>query len=131
MIQNRKKRKRGNRSIRDTQYVKDIREWYCICNGVLFYNYYGRIFFRKMIPEIGDLFERKIMTENGYFGHILYEHEMSAINRYILCWDNGLNILDIKPHIIRTYGKVEILNGEDPIVFGSRYSELVKHSNRI
>lgn len=125
------KRKRGSRSIRDTQYVKDIRKWYCICNGILFYNYYGRIFFRKMIPEIGDLFERKIMVDGGYFGHILYEHEMSAINRYILGWDKSLNIQDIKPHIIRAYGNVDMLQGGDPIVFGSRYSELIKRSSSI
>lgn len=123
------KRKRGSRSIRDTQYVKDIRKWYCICNGILFYNYYGRIFSRKMIPEIGDLFDRKIRIDNGYYGHILYEHEMSAINRYILGWDKSLNIQDIKPHLIRTYGKVEILKGKDPMVFGSLYSELIKCSS--
>lgn len=125
------KRKRGGRSIRDTQYVKDIRKWYCICNGILFYNYYGRVFFRKMTPEIGDLFERKIRIDSGYYGHILYEHEMSAINRYILGWDKSLNIQDVKPNIIRAYGKIDILDGEDPIVFGSRYSELVKHSSSV
>lgn len=117
-----KKNEFMNRSLRNTQYVKATNLIYCICDGVLYYDYYGRIFFRAIIPQIMELFERKVHYKN-YYGELLYEFELAAINRYILGEDFILDSGRVSMEV-RCYGEVGYAHGEDPIIFGVKRSEI-------
>lgn len=118
-----KKAETLNRSLRETQLMKAMENIYCIHKGMLYYNYYGCIHCRKMIPEIAELFNRKVKHKD-YYGPLLYEFELAAINRYILGEEFRLDSGRVSMEI-RCYGEVGYAYGKDPIIFGNRKSEIV------
>lgn len=92
---------------------KKLSSIYRIEDGIIYYNYYGRIYSREVCPEIVKLLttRRRIYMYKEYRMLVaLYENEMCSINSYILGWDKKFKLQKPYPtdQIIRGVGKIDI-----------------------
>ena len=92
---------------------KKLSTIYRIEDGIIYYNYFGKIFSREVCPEIVELLTRKRKVTTGGGGGrymtILFENELRSINNYITMWDMEFKL--IPPYrypVIRGVGSIEI-----------------------